>query len=707
MERTEVLNTTDLWNAARQRLRNSGMMLWVLGAVLSFHPGMVQGQFSYRIESGKITITGYTGSGGAIAIPVTLAGLPVTRIGDDAFSGESSLTSVTIPAGVTSIGQGAFEWCSALTNLTMASSVTNLGSAAFQGCSSLARVTLSQNLTYLPTAAFQYCNALLAITIPPMVKSIDSEAFDYCTSLTNVTFPNGVTNIAFEAFYNCASLTEIKIPDSVTTIEQFTFYGCTSLTNVIVGKGLKFLERLAFGSCNSLNAINVDALNPNFSSASGVVFDKSRKTLVVCPAGKTGAYTIPSGVTTIGYDSFCDCRRLYKVVIPSTVRTIEWEAFGWCTGLTNITIPASVTQMEAVDLFAGCTNLSAITVAVANPAYSSANGVLFNKSGTVILRFPEGKAGIYAVTNRVTSIEWGAFRWCRRLRNITVPNSVTNIGDAAFEECSGLISAALPTSLSCIQSLTFANCTQLSDVAIPGGVNSIGSYAFAGCTALTNVTFPASLIWVDQTAFESCSSLISFIVNPDNPAYTAVDGVLLDSSQTLLIQCPQGRVGNYRVPNGISVIGQRAFYSCNGLTTVTMPAGVTSLGEDAFRSCENLTGVYFQGNAPSAASGLFDYGVTVYHLPGTEGWGKTFSNGRTALWGPQIQMPPDQGEYLTQFGFNIAWVLDRAVVVEACTNLASPVWVLLATNKLTGGTSFFRDPQRTNYARRFYRIRAQ
>ena len=94
-------------------------------------PAAVQAQFIYTTNNGTITITGYTGPGGAVTIPSTTNGLPVTSIGDYAFSA-TSLTSVTIANNVTSIGDWAFWDCSRLTSVTIANSVTSIGNNAFQ-----------------------------------------------------------------------------------------------------------------------------------------------------------------------------------------------------------------------------------------------------------------------------------------------------------------------------------------------------------------------------------------------------------------------------------------------------------------------------------------------------------------------------------------------------------------------------------------------
>jgi hypothetical protein len=100
-------------------------------------PAAVEAQFIYTTNGGTITITGYTGSGGAVTIPDRINGLAVASIGENAFYGCASLTSVTIPISVTSIGKTAFETCVNLASVTIPNSVTSIGSQAFGDCYSL------------------------------------------------------------------------------------------------------------------------------------------------------------------------------------------------------------------------------------------------------------------------------------------------------------------------------------------------------------------------------------------------------------------------------------------------------------------------------------------------------------------------------------------------------------------------------------------
>jgi hypothetical protein len=387
--------------------------------------------------------------------------------------------------------------------------------------------------------------------IPNSVTNIGDYALEDCVSLTSVTIGNGVTSIGYNAFAHCTNLTSVTIPNSVTSIGTQAF-GWTALTNVTIPSSVTSIDPSAFWDCSSLAAITVDALNPAYSSVDGVWFDKSQTTLIQCPAGRAGGYTVPHSVTSIGGWAFSFCASLTSITIPSSVASIGFGAFNHCSALTSVTIPDSVTSIGE-GAFWYCTSLSAITVDVLNSAYSSEAGVLYNKSQTTLIQCPGGKTGSYAIPNSVTSIGRWAFELCTNLTSVTIPNSVTSIGLGAFE-----------------------SCTSLTNVTLSSSVTSIETTAFAYCISLTSITIPSSVTSIRSFAFESCTSL----------------------------------------------------------TSITIPNSVTEVGNYAFRLCGSLTGVHFKGNAPILGSGVFDADnkATVYYLPGTTGWGPTFGGRPTALW---------------------------------------------------------------------------
>jgi hypothetical protein len=165
------------------------------------------------------------------------------------------------------------------------------------------------------------------------------------------------------------------------------------------------------------------------------------------------------------------------------------------------------------------------------------------------------------------------------------------------------------------------------------------------------------------------------------------------------------------IPDSVQTIGEWTFSFCEVLNSVVLGSGVTSLGGATFAGCNALTQVYFRGNAPVVDSGIFvrpRANPSIYRLPGTLGWGATFSGAPVVLWYlPQpliLTSSPGAGVRSNQFGFTISWATNASVVVDACTNLANPVWTPLATNALVSGTNYFSDPTPPTSPQRFYRV---
>jgi hypothetical protein len=247
------------------------------------------------------------------------------------------------------------------------------------------------------------------------------------------------------------------------------------------------------------------------------VFDKIRRTLILCPQGKAGSYTIPNSVTNIGDWAFYLCTSLTNVAIPNSVNSIGDAAFIYCISLTSVTIPESVAIIGNDAVF-GCSSVTAITVDPGNPSYSSLDGVLFDKSQNTLIQYPEAKTGSYTIPSTVANIGYDAFGYCTTLTSVTIPNGVTNIGDGAFEYFFSLTSVTIGNRVASIGDHAFDTCTSLTNVTIPKSVTSIGDGAFSRCTSLTNVTIPNSVTNIGDWAFGGCFSLTNVYFGGNAPS---------------------------------------------------------------------------------------------------------------------------------------------------------------------------------------------
>lgn len=232
-------------------------------------------------------------------------------------------------------------------------------------------------------------------------------------------------------------------------------------------------------------------------------------------------YIIENGGATITTSTATGAVTIPSVLGGYTVKKVGLECGRWDkpsfvfvspnTSVTSITIPPSVTRIENY-VFAGCLGLTAFSVDSANIAFTSEDGVLFNKSKTTLIHCSKAKSGSYIIPSSVTSIGSFAFSFCAKLTRVTIPNSVTSIGDKAFPFCTSLTSITIPPSVTSIGTAAFQNCTSLTSVTIPSSVTSIAFYAFSCCSNLTSVTIGDGVKSIEGGAFYRCASLTSVTI---------------------------------------------------------------------------------------------------------------------------------------------------------------------------------------------------
>lgn len=316
------------------------------------------------------------------------------------------------------------------------------GKGAFQGKTSLTSVTLPSTLTYIGDYAFA------------------------ATKITTLTIPSSVTEIGNGAFGG-TPLTSVTIPNSVTTIGDSAFGSCTSLTSVSLGSGVQILgDYPPFEGCTSLTAYSVSSSNAYFSVSDGVLFNKDKTTLVSYPEGKTGtSYSVPNTVSEIGPYAFFKNTKLTRIILPTSLRYVRYDAFTQAhipsitipegtlslgigvfssEYIQSISIPSTLTTWEMTTMsglpdnpLRSCTTLSNITVASNNQYFSSIDGVLYNKSHTILYSYPTLKTSptYFSIPDTVTTIANYACTNNRYITKIFIGNGITAIGAHAFASC--------------------------------------------------------------------------------------------------------------------------------------------------------------------------------------------------------------------------------------------------------------------------------
>jgi hypothetical protein len=300
------------------------------------------------------------------------------------------------------------------------------------------------------------------IAVPSEIKNkkvtqLADSAFYKAEGVVSVTVPEGVTALGADCFYGCTSLKEVSLPATLASVGDGAFSNCVSLTSVALPASLASLGDGVFAGCDFLADIQVAAGSEAFSSLDGVLMNADQTELVVFPAGKMlSEYSVAEGVRKLGPDAFCDTSYLKTLYLPSSLAEIETR-------------------------FDRCTSLAAISVARRNLSFMSLDGVLYDRSGETLVKYP-----------------------CAKDDEIfTVPLSVKTISDYAFGSATNLGGNRY------LQSLT-----------ITANVAAIGDFAFANCNALTVATFAGRPASIGEGIFSECKNLIISVGTADLTYFT-------------------------------------------------------------------------------------------------------------------------------------------------------------------------------------------
>ncbi len=567
--------------------------------------------FTYTIENGEVTITGLNDGVELteIVIPDTIEDCPVTAIGFEAFMGNETLTSVTLPEGLKLIDSWAFQACRSLANINLPSTLTTINNCAFVGCSSLTSLTIPEGMTEISDGVFSSCSALTTLKLPSTLKTISAEAFSNC-ALTSVTIPEGVTKIGTHAFSFNESLSYVKIPSTMTDMD---------------GESFSF--------CSSLSSLDIAADHPVYSIQNGLIIRKDTKTVT----GHLDSYSsvstdivVPEGIEVIGTCALRYCDWATSVSLPSTLKRIEDIAFGFddgTNGITSLTIPESVEHIgywafanwrnltelnispdiSYIDscAFAHCTSLTG-TLEFGDKALIHAEAFAGCDDLTVTVKVAEGDtpASMFGFLTNDSGVTITSYRNPLGYTDIIIPATmygmpVTAIGPSAFE-----------------------SCPSLTSIVIPEGVTTIGNFAFASCGELTSVTLPSTLTSVGYGIINNSSKVTAIHIAADHSYLSFSDGMLCEKANQRLIAMiiPSGTT-QLIIPGTVKIIGTRSI-NAQGVTNLTLSEGVTTIESYGIRYAYNLTAL----NVPSTLMELQSNAISgAYNLRTT----LTLPNGAT------------------------------------------------------------------------------
>ena len=590
----------------------------------------------------------------SVSLPSTL-----TSIGEAAFWACSSLQSITLPNNLTNIGLNAFRACHSLTQVLIPASVTNIDGSAFECCTGLTDVVFEGNsLEFGSGATFYDCTSLKNVffngTRADWTASRGSSG-SVLPAAAQIYYKNDLISSGTCGDNSSGNNTQWKLTKAGTLIitvgTGYTEGGIadfaygkapwyqdiydSGIRCLIIGSGIKTIGSYAFADCTDLAEIIVP--DGVISIGDGAFQQNSGAKRVVLP---------PSTVY-IGHGALRDCSALTSVSLPDSMSNrLFLDMFEGCTNLKSVDIPDGITDIYEGDL-ASCPNWTDIYYDNWGRVW---NRVVSNVRDSIPDRMNvHFKDNIYDSGSCGENVTWtltadgtltisgtGAMTdytydsrspWysCRTyIKRVVMQQGVTSIGGDAFWDCSGLTSVTIPDGVTSIGNYAFKGCSNLASVTIPESVTSIGGSAFSGCSGLTDIYYGGyGTDWQKLNVSIPTSATVHFKDNIYGKGDCGINVTWELTGDGTLIISGTGRISNYSHDNnapwyscrtyikrvviqqGVTSIGDRAFWDCSGLTSVTIPDGVTSIGGDAFSGCAALTSVEIPNGVTAIGGSTF------------------------------------------------------------------------------------------------------
>ena len=482
-----------------------------------------------------------------------------------------------------------------------------------------------------------------SVTLPNTLKRISGSALEEC-AFTSIDLPEGLEEIDMYAFFG-SKLTALTIPSTVTYIGASAFLYNEDLAVVTMlptTPPTLYADELPFGECEKLTAIYVkEGLADTYKAAEGWI---TYADLIKDAPTTTFTYTATEKIAKFddNLDRFEGAMSVKSHEFDGTNGTVVYE--GYVTGLgelalsyakmTSITIPASVTS-------------------IGSGAFQS------SKLTSVTL----------AATTALKTIGTRAFSSCSELTAFTVPATVTSIGASAFSGCSALETFTFdgtPTVAS-IGNAAFQDCKKLTSFTIPESVTTLGRTVF-WFTGLTSLNIPAGVTSIGQALY-CASPVTSLTVDAGNAKYADLgcNGIfekdknkliaggaattIPDGITTIGQEAFWGEEGEFSLflPESVTAIEERAFHMASGLKTLTIPSGITYIDEECFFFCNAIEDVYcyvdaadmtWDGGMEMPAFNLMDPKSTQFHVSDADAWSTKFPDANVTFVGDLVAMRP-------------------------------------------------------------------
>ena len=548
----------------------------------------------------------------------------LTEIAEYAFDGCTKLTSLTLPEGLVKIGALAFRKNTSLTTLIIPESVKTLSYHSFEGCEALKTVVLPKHLLGQKEMAFGPDIKDKKIFQETLFKVNNGRLLSYYGEGGEVTVPDGVKEIGDEVFTDDCGIHTLHLPASLSSVAIGAFRALTSLRSVTAPAWLSLFGVTLFGE-RAEELLPPCEIGATYRMKGSVLVDYcGAGGDIVIPAGVTaigdGAFCdraditdmiLPDTVTRIGRDAFRGCKRLSGIVIPATVTEVGDGAFAGCKLLEEVLMPAAL-RSRAAAILGG--TAAAVSYMATTPIVTEGDCILgvntdagepqmLCDDGRLTVKEPLPPPTVLTIPEGIRKIADGAFRDCTTLTVVTVPATVREIGEAVFAGCTALTSVKLPDEITAIGAWAFSGCSALLSVALPHGLERIGWGAFSGCASLREITVPEGVTEIGDGAFFGCLKLRGVTLPESLPREDCpriLDEAVIGSAKLTLAADRAldfrldgdgvaveylGRGGRVILPRTARGVGARLFADRRDITSVRLPEGVTAIGEEAFFRC--------------------------------------------------------------------------------------------------------------------------
>ena len=423
--------------------------------------------------------------------------------------------------------------------------------------SNVKKVVIEKGVTSIGNYAFSGCLGLKSITIPDGITSIGDHAFDSCINLRSITLPDSITSIGMWAFYNCWNVSSIIIPDGVTSIEDFTFNSCISLTSITIPNSVTNIKSSAFHNCADLTSI-----------------------------------TIPDSVTSIGDSAFSDCNSLQTISLGCG-SALKKSDFGDQADLVSYTNQHLLTKTEAKAKT--CTEDG-------NKEYWTCEhcGKYFLSDDTnpETAKAVEQSEFIIPASHKLTKVE-------------AKDATCTEDGNKAYWTCEHCgkyflsddsnpeTATAVELSETVIPALKHKNATTRG-VVEPNGTKP-GYSGDRYCPDCDTVLEKGYTYWNEGN--------LTWKLDADGTLTISGTGTMKDydyNNNPSPANQKKGSVKKVVIKDGVTSIGNFAFYNCTSLTSITIPDSVTSIELAAFNNCNNLTSITIPDSVTSIGDSAFE-----------------------------------------------------------------------------------------------------